>query len=219
MREYVDIKKHWRKIKPFAESEEGTAIWKKDLEKDYVQFKIYGYDGDNMVDKFYKIFGSQKDRGVYDFNPDMPSDLDACDWRFSNIRGRKPAFWDYVVFRRCHWVVNFNLFLAKKAFPKSDWRIITFNPENDNSHSCVWDGKDLLFDMNFLALVPIEEHPFANEIPKNAKILNIGYELELYISNEDVEMLKSYYDDKTSLDCLEEHFFYDQLYHGEEEEV
>ena len=63
------------------------------------------------------------------------------------------AYWKYVCPRACHWVVNFNLFLASAVMPKRPWRIVS-----SAKHSTVWDGDSVLFDMNFLAVgVPVEE--------------------------------------------------------------
>jgi hypothetical protein len=47
----------------------------------------------------------------------------------------------------CHWLVNFELCLAQLTLPKRRWRIIT-----SDEHSTVWDGRDTLFEFNFLAL-------------------------------------------------------------------
>ena len=46
----------------------------------------------------------------------------------------------------CHWLVNFNLRLAQLAEPSRSWRIVT-----SDAHSTVWDGKQTLFEFNFLA--------------------------------------------------------------------
>ena len=43
----------------------------------------------------------------------------------------------------CHYLVNTNLRLAMLASPERPWRIIT-----SNLHSTVWDGGDMLFDLN-----------------------------------------------------------------------
>lgn len=77
-----------------------------------------------------------------------PTEFESCDWRCNTgKRGRQPEFWGYVKHAACHWVVNFNLKLAMAVEPDREWRIVT-----SDSHSTVWDGKDTLFDMNFLAL-------------------------------------------------------------------
>ena len=195
---YVDIKKHWPKIKPHAESIEGTEIWKWDLEKCDVLFRIYGYDGDytSFDEEWFKKVSKNK------FCPKKPSDYESCDWRDKH-RGRPPAYWQYVVFRHCHWLANFNLFLAEKAFPKLSWRIIT-----SDDHSCIWNGNDRLFDMNFFALVPnIEEHPFYKKLPNDAEVLPIGERLRIHITDDDVFMLRAYDEGKISLDKLISWFF------------
>jgi hypothetical protein len=43
--------------------------------------------------------------------------------------------------------VNFNLRLAQRVDPSRPWQIVT-----SDKHSTVWDGKETLFDLNFLAL-------------------------------------------------------------------
>jgi hypothetical protein len=80
-----------------------------------------------------------------------PFDFDCYDWYLSH-RGRIPRFWDYTCSGACHWLANFNLLLA---FYVSDrpWRII-----KGEKHSTVWDGKDTLFEMNWLAYgIPADE--------------------------------------------------------------
>jgi hypothetical protein len=61
-------------------------------------------------------------------------------------REKWPRYWDYVKHAACHWLVNFALRLAMLVEPKKTWRIIT-----SDKHSTVWDGKNTLFDFNFLA--------------------------------------------------------------------
>jgi hypothetical protein len=49
-------------------------------------------------------------------------------------------------------VVNFNFRLAQLVEPDRAWRIVT-----SDHHSTVWDGRDTLFEFNFLALgIPAE---------------------------------------------------------------
>lgn len=89
----------------------------------------------------------------------LPSDYDSCDWRFcesdgSLRRGRRPAFWDYACHAACHWLVDLNLYVATRAYPKQPWRILHCSTAKHN-HSTVWNGDlqvPLLFDVNFLAL-------------------------------------------------------------------
>lgn len=60
---------------------------------------------------------------------------------------RSLRFWAYASHGKCHWLVNFNLELAKLVMPDRPWRIRT-----SIKHSTVWDGGELLFEFNFLAL-------------------------------------------------------------------
>jgi len=70
------------------------------------------------------------------------------DWQDQiDRKGRRPAFWKYTKMGACHWLVNFNLELARLAEPDRKWRILT-----SPNHSTVWDGELLLFDLNFLAM-------------------------------------------------------------------
>lgn len=127
---YYDLKKNWtRKVAPHLSN------------PDVIKALI-----ENM-DKFtFSRWGSH-------FTADMlPSQVDSCDWRCEH-RGKEPRFWAYASHGKCHWLVNFNLELAKRVMPDRPWRIRT-----SQKHSTVWDGGDLLFDINFLALgVPPDE--------------------------------------------------------------
>ena len=85
----------------------------------------------------------------------LPRQVDfTCDWRReSGHRGRQPAFWDYVRFGACHWLVNSTLRLAMLSEPDRQWRVVT-----SHRHSTVWDGAHILFDLQYSALnVPPDE--------------------------------------------------------------
>ena len=75
----------------------------------------------------------------------FPRDFESCDWSCEH-RGREPRFWCYVKHGACHWLVNFNLRLAQLVEPDRLWRIVT-----SDAHSTMWDGKQTLFEFNFLA--------------------------------------------------------------------
>ena len=83
-----------------------------------------------------------------------PSRFDSCDWRFMRDRpGPAPAYWEFACHRACHWTANLSLFVAMKAEPKCQWRLVT-----SQKHTTVWDGKNTLWDTNFSALgVPPDE--------------------------------------------------------------
>ncbi len=86
-----------------------------------------------------------------------PSEYDSCDWRWCPEEPRKgphPAFWDYACHASCHWLVDLNLYVAIRSYPRQLWRILTNNSAKRN-HSTVWNGNlqyPLLFDVNFLAM-------------------------------------------------------------------
>ena len=120
---YYDVKKNWRHVKPHLEDKKLNDILVRDFNK-----YTFGRWGKSFT------YG------------DLPFSFESCDW-FVNHRGRRPAFWNYVKHGACHWLVNFNLRLAKLIEPKKLWRIIT-----SARHSTVWDGENTLFDFNFQAL-------------------------------------------------------------------
>ena len=133
---YYDIKKKWKSIRPFAESDEATSIW-------YYHFERYAR----------KQKWSSKP-----LSPTLtPSDYDNCSWRFGHHedprRGRRPHFWQYACHGSCHFNVYLNLYLAECIEPDRMWVVVS-----SDDHSTVWDGDDTIFDLNFSAIgVPIEE--------------------------------------------------------------
>lgn len=103
----------------------------------------------------------------------LPEEVESCDWRWSHgRRGRMPEYWKYVKHAACHWLVNFNLELAKLVEPTKDWRIVT-----SQSHSTVWDGDQTLFDMNFSALGIDPQEAFDTA---NKKHLPVGKRMIVY---------------------------------------
>jgi len=121
--EYFDAKKNWPKITPHLKDKELNDILVSDFNK---------YTYGNWSEKF--TYGQ------------FPCDFENFDW-FLFHRGRRPAFWKYVKWAACHWLVNFNLRLAMLVKPNESWRILT-----SSKHSTVWNGGNLLFDFNFQAL-------------------------------------------------------------------
>ena len=102
-----------------------------------------------------------------------PHEFESCDW-WCDHRGRMPEFWNYVKHSACHWLVNLNRELAIRAEPKRAWRIVT-----SQDHSTTWDGDQMLFDMNFLALGvdPDEAWRLAN---RKGRRLAVGKELRCH---------------------------------------
>lgn len=130
---YFPVKEHWRKLGPLFRSPEAKAIWLPNM-RDFMVNRAHDY----------KI----------KYTPDpkreqCPAAFDSCDWRY-NHQGRHPAFWDFVCYRACHWVVDLCLYVATTAYPRIPWRIVW-----SHKHSTVWNGctkNPVLFDINFLAL-------------------------------------------------------------------
>jgi hypothetical protein len=120
---YYDLTRNWSKIQPHLRNKTLNKI---------------------LVEDFNKYtFG----RWVREFEPgEFPRDYETCLWD-SEHQGPEPRFWRYVKHGACHWLVNFELCLAQLTLPKRRWRIIT-----SDEHSTVWDGRDTLFEFNFLAL-------------------------------------------------------------------
>jgi hypothetical protein len=120
---YFDVVRHWSRIREHL-SEPKVA--------------------DTLVRDFHRYtFGRWEKPFLHGA---FPADHDSCDWRWDR-RGRPPAYFRYVCWGACHWLVNFNLELARASVPSRPWRIIT-SPK----HSSVWDGTETLFDLNFLGL-------------------------------------------------------------------
>jgi hypothetical protein len=120
---YYDLKKNWRRVKPYLADHELNDI----LVRDFNKF-TFGRWNQTFTDG------------------DLPYEFESCDWDCDH-RGKRPAFWQYVKHSACHWLVNFTLRLAILVEPGRPWRIIT-----SQKHSTVWDGDEVLFDFNFQAL-------------------------------------------------------------------
>ena len=127
---YYDVARHWTKrIAPHLQDETLNKILVADF-NDYTQ----------------RRWGRAFDPGTY------PEDIESCDWRMGR-RGRSPRYWRYVKFGACHSIVNFCLRLATLVEPSRGWLDLT-----GGEHSTVWDGHNILFDFNYLALgIPAEE--------------------------------------------------------------
>src|SRR6266446_987747 len=130
--QYYDLKKNWRKVKRHLNNKEVVRVLVRDFNK---------YTEGRSGRKFSK--------------GQVPFEFESCDWWLDH-KGRIPAYWQYVKHSACHWLVNFNLEMAKCVMPDEEWRILT-----SDEHSTVWNGNDLLFDFNFLALGVEPEECFA----------------------------------------------------------
>lgn len=134
---YYDLPRHWTKrIEPHLTNPALVAILVHDLNK--------------------YTFGAW-DRPFTAAN--TPHEFENCDWWIDH-HGTLPRYWAYTLHGACHWLVNFNLRLAMLAEPTQPWRILT-----SAKHSTVWDGANMLFDFNFLAMKisPAECFSMANK--------------------------------------------------------
>jgi len=160
---YFAIGKHWtNKIKPVIESTNAQKILHYDFKK-YIKSKQH-----NLNNK-YKASGSNK-RVNWNFTKNCtPRDWDSVDWRLFRF-GRPPAYDAYVCHGACHWIVNTLLYTATKAFPKTQWQIVT-----SDEHSTVWDGNCPFFDLNYLALkVTVQDCFESTFIADGLSILPVG---------------------------------------------
>jgi hypothetical protein len=127
---YYDIKRNWtQKIVPHLDDNELNDVLKRD-------FSLYtrGHWGHEFHDD------------------ELPEEYETCYWDEGH-RGPRPRYWMYTKQGACHWLANFFLRLAILSFPRHDWRIIT-----SDFHSTVWDGKNFLFDFNYMRIgVPPKE--------------------------------------------------------------
>ncbi len=150
---YYPIQKRWSKIKPHLQNKEVRKL----LVRDFNKF----------------TFG----RWNKEFKDGMkPFDFESCDWWLDH-KGRMPEYWNYVKHSACHWLVNFNLALAKVVEPNKKWRIVS-----SQDHSTVWDGEETLFDFNFLALGIEPDEAFEIAMQEN-KILPDGKYLRVYFAS------------------------------------
>jgi hypothetical protein len=126
---YYDLKRNWtKKVVPHLDDEELN-----DVLRDFNKF----------------TWGRWRTQFRRDEFPFCHETLIA---RFSH-RCPMPRFWLFTKHGACHWLVNFALRLATLVVQAHAWQIIT-----SDFHSPVWNGQNLLFDFNYLALgVPAHE--------------------------------------------------------------
>lgn len=126
--QFVDIQKLWKRLGPIYRSEAAREIWLPEL---------------NLM----SVIKSQRNgfSARLNFEAKAPSDFDFCDWRYGKP-GRKPAYWDFACHGACHWLAPLNIWVAMQTEPNTPWQIV-----RSEVHSTVWDGKDRLWDLNYLA--------------------------------------------------------------------
>lgn len=120
---YYDLKKRWRFIKPHLNNNKVIKTLTTDV-SDYFYMRGYKHG---------------LDKGEYPFL------YESSDW-YLDKRGRLPEYINYSLTGACHYLVRFNLKLAKLVEPDRDWRIIS-----SDRHSTVWDGEETIFEFNYYA--------------------------------------------------------------------
>ncbi len=128
---YYPVVRNWRKIKPHLNNPDLQKILLHD-------FNLYTTG----------CWGLRFREGQF------PRDFETYEWSCER-RGRHPEYWKYVKRAACHWLVNFNRYLAELVEPRRTWWML-----HSNEHSTVWDGKTTLFDFNFLASGIPPQEPF-----------------------------------------------------------
>ena len=133
--QYYDLQRNWRKVKRHIGHPDVQAV----LVRDFNKFTFGRWRNEFVAGK-------------------VPRDFESSDWEWGmGLRGRHPAFWQYVKHSACHWLVNLALVLAMHVVPDRPWRIIT-----SDKHSTVWDGEMTLFDFNFSAMEVPPDQCFQN---------------------------------------------------------
>jgi len=127
---YVNLQRRWQQVGPYYRCETAKNIWTPEMTA-----YLYGRGVDYGFPWKYKPIES-------------PAAVDSCDWRWGHgRRGPQPGYWEYVCHSACHWIVNLHLWVACHIESQTPWQIVS-----SDKHSTVWDGKDRLWDGNFLAL-------------------------------------------------------------------
>lgn len=149
---YYPIVKNWKKIKAVIETKQVQDV----LVRDFNKFT-------------YGRWNQEFKHGM------VPFEFESCDWHCER-KGRRPEFWNYVKHAACHWLCNFNLKVAMLVEPTKEWQIVT-----SQKHSTVWDGNDVLFDMNFTALQVDPQEAF--DIAYEGRMLEIGKPMRVYFAD------------------------------------
>lgn len=149
---YYPFVKKWAKIKPFLTDKTFNDVLHRDFNK-YTMGR----------------WGIEFKRGEF------PETHESCSWSWDR-KGRHPEYWKYVKHAACHWLVNANLELAKLVEPSKEWQIIT-----SELHSTVWDGNDILFDMNFSALQVDPQEAF-DLAYNDGTLMPIGKRMRVYLA-------------------------------------
>lgn len=124
--QYYDLEKNWSKV--------GVHLDNKKVKRALIRDMNLLFNS-----RWHKQFEWEKGPRYYE----------VCCWEDGEqFRSRKyePLFWRFTLYAACHWLVNFNLELAKLVLPNEPWRIV-----KSKKHSTVWNGNDLLFEFNLQA--------------------------------------------------------------------
>lgn len=121
---YYDLKKRWSYIKPHLKNKKVIKALTQDV-SDYM-LSVRGYK-------------HGLDKGDYPFH------YESSDW-YVDKKGKLPEYIKYTMSGACHYLVRFNLKLARLVEPDKNWRIIS-----SETHSTVWDGEETIFEFNYYA--------------------------------------------------------------------
>nr|QBK92987.1 MAG: hypothetical protein LCPAC403_01210 [Pithovirus LCPAC403] len=142
---YIDARKLWKKTKYLYQSEEATDIWLPSLCKKLNLNPHGGWDKMDIEELQQNLINIRHD--VEDVDGLLPRHFDSVDWRYFERGSTHPRYWDYVCHGACHFMVELYYWIIIQVLPEHDWQII-----HSNSHSTVWNGKDLIYDPAFQAL-------------------------------------------------------------------
>ncbi len=139
--EYVQIQKHWRKLRHVYADPGIRDLWYPDMEL-------------HRLVRCEELGITYTPLKVWDKETFGPHHFDSTDWRFTRQKpGPMPHYWRWVCHSACHYLTRLSMHVATTVWPKKPWRIVT-----SQLHSTLWDGDQNLYDPNFLALqVPADE--------------------------------------------------------------
>ena len=142
---YVDARKLWKKTKHLYQSEKARDIWFPALCK-MRSLNIHGGWNLMSLDELqWKVV--EFDHRINDVSELLPHHFDSMGWRYFEKGETHPKYWDYVCSRACHFMIKLYHWVIVQALPEHDWQIIS-----SDSHSTIWNGKDLIYDPAFQAL-------------------------------------------------------------------
>ncbi|GMI52170.1 hypothetical protein TeGR_g10073 [Tetraparma gracilis] len=81
-------------------------------------------------------------------------DVERSHWRSAAPAAGEPWWWDWVCPGSCGIMAEALLEVAREARPGGEWRVVSSEGERDPWHACVWDGSNLIFELQYLAMFP-----------------------------------------------------------------